>query len=357
MRLLLVPLILALLGSCGSPRIEWDRSISTAYSEFDGPLFAHLRQALRHLEEGRPAEARIELSGLCAAHPDNLELGTWLQEAELALFEQGGELPEDLVTAAAEHDDPAEALRALYQARVKDDPSVVAFVLAARAETDAIAAGRLLDQALKLDPRCAWALYGRAYALLRDRHAIDRWERAREALDDALSVDSSHIDARRLEAWMLAQEGDSAAAAGALETWLKETAGDPRVSSPERLAAQLDLAIAWVRLGHARETMELCLSLEGDDRERPRRLAILAVAWHELGEPQLALDAARRAEAAQPGVLLPVVQQALVLQHDLENEEAAMERWRFVAEASGDDLASVMQSVHAKVELERAESR
>ena len=231
------------------------------------------------------------------------------------------------------------------------------FVLAARAETDAIAALTLLDRALELDPTCAWAHYGKAHALLRDRGATDRWAKARESLARALIHDPAHLRARRLECWMLAQEGQASVAADAMEIWLNETRQDPRVATEDRHRVQLDLSIAWILQGHAKEADDLLVSMEGSELERPRRLAILAVALHEQGRFEEALDVALRAERASPGSLLPVVHQAILLQHDLDDREAAEARWREVAEKAGGDLASILQGVRARVELERGERR
>ena len=84
---------------------------------------------------------------------------------------------------------------------------MVSHVLAARVEDDAIAAERMLDLALELDPLCSWAHYGRAHALLRQDWKADRWSEAQSSLDEALARDPGHLRARRLQAWMHAQEG------------------------------------------------------------------------------------------------------------------------------------------------------
>lgn len=349
-------LLLAVLPlACGSPRVSWEGSWNAPYGALDPDQRKALAAARDDQAAGRLEQARRRLATLLGGAPDNLELGVVLQDVERQLLERGDPANPQLAEALAGHPEPAEALRSLYASRAEASPSVAGFVLAARAETDAIAEQTLLERALELDPSCAWAHYGRAHALLRDRPRTDRWVRAREALARALQLDPAHLRARRLEAWIFAQEGDAAAAARALEVWLRRTAGDPRVVRAERLTAQLDLAIAWVMSGHSPEAVSLLAGLEGEPHERSRRLAVLAVALHQDGQFEAALDAARRAESAEPGSLLPVVQQALLLQHDLGDPEAAEARWRAVAEGGGADLASMLQVLRARVELERGD--
>ncbi len=338
-------LVIALLPlACGSPRVSWETDWSAPYGTFDTDLRGAFTAARAEMDAGRLELARTRLATLAQTSPDNLEIGVWLQDVELALLE----------AAESPDSDPAVALRQLYLQRVSESPSVAGFVLAARAESDAIAAGILLDRALELDPTCAWAHYGKAHSLLRRTELIDRWDQARASLSRALTLDPSHLHARRLEAWVLAQEGDARAAARAYEVWLSRSAGDPRARSEDRRAVKLDLCIAWILSGHPREAAELLIDLEGRPEHRPRRLAVLAVALHEMGEIDAALDAARRAENAEPGSLLPVVQQAILLQHNLEDQAAAEARWAAVTEASGGDLASMLQGLRARVELERA---
>lgn len=354
MRTALLLFLVALPLSCGSPRVSWKSSWDDNYADFSTGQRAAFEGARSDLEEGRLEPAREGLSALFEAAPDNLEVGTWLQDVELLLLEGESPANPDLFAALEAAPAPAEALRSLYEERARSAPSVAGYVLAARAEPDAIAAVRLLESALELDPGCAWAYYGKAHALLRDRHLPDRWAKARDSLAMALTLDPSHLHARRLEAWMFAQEGDIGAAGRALEVWLDQTAGDPRVAIAARCTAQVDLAIALVQQGQSGRAVDLLRGLEGQPHDRGRRLAILAVALQEVGEIELALDSARRAEKADPGSLLPVVQQALLLQHDLEDSAAAQERWEVVAASGGGSLAAMMQVLRGRVELERS---
>jgi tetratricopeptide (TPR) repeat protein len=346
--------------ACGTPRVSWQSDWSAPYGNFDGDLRRAFAAARAELDGGRLNAARTRLATLTEVHPDNLELGFWLQDVELHLLERGSSVAGATAEPGSANGSPDQVLRKLYRERVTEQPSVAGFVLAARAESDALAAENLLERALELDPDCAWAHYGRAHALLRQRLRVDRWRVAREALGRAILLEPSHLRARRLEAWMLAQEGDAPGAAHALEVWLTRTLRDPRVPSEDRGTAQLDLAIAWILEGNPRAARDMLLGLEGLADGRPRRLAILAVALHELGQVEEALDAARRAEDAQPGSLLPVVQQAILLGGELDDRAAAQARWRAVAEGAGAEgagdgnLAMMLQGLRARVELERA---
>ncbi len=351
---LLLLVVATLLSACGTPQVTWEKSFEAPYGTFDTEQLEAFRAARREIDAGALERARTRLATLLGGAPNNLEIAVWLQDVELALLRRGSPPAEDLRAALEGAKDPDEALRTLYAKRLEAAPSPAGYVLAARAETDAIAARSLLERAIELDPTCAWAHYGRAYALLQDRHEPDRWELARSALSRALALDPSHLHARALEAWMLAQEGSVSAAARALELWLRRSADDPRVHQSRRISAQLDLAQLWILEGHPREAAALLRGLEGVPQERPRRLAILAVALHEQGDAHAALDAARRAELAAESPILPLVQEALLFASDLGDPEAAQERWREVAGAEAGDLGAILQTLRARVELERA---
>lgn len=344
----------ATLGACGAQGVAWKATWSAPYADFDDRLREEFGQARALMQAGRQEAAHARLAQLVSAHPDNIELGAWLQEVELVLLERGVALLPDL---AGEGASPEDALRRSYGERVEESPSVAGLVLAARVETDAIAAEIQLERALELDPRCAWAHYGRAHALLRLRHRVQRWREAREALRRTLEIDPGFVRARWLEAWMLAQEGAGRRAVFALDTWLLETRGDPRVTRDQRIAAELDLAQVRILVGDAKGARDLLLTLEGTTLGRTRRLAMLAVAEHELGDHQAALDAARRAEDSTDDTLLPQVQQALLLEHALGDAPGARAQWALVEEAAEGrtDLEAVLQGLRAQVERERAE--
>lgn len=345
----------ALCVACGTTRERWEPSWDAPYSTFDDALRAALEVALEHFEAGRFEAAWSLLDPLAREQPDNIEVGLWLQETELELLTAGSSVSPVLV-ALEGHSDPGATLRAYYRERVTDSPSVAGYLLAARLETDAIAAENLLESALELDPTCAWAHYGLAHAVLRNRPRVDRWRAARGSLVRALELDPGHPRARRLEGWMYAQEGTLEEAAWSLQTWLIATTGDARVTSAARVEVELDMALVWIQRGYAKQARDLLFTRQGEPHQRERRLAILAVAEHELGHLEAALDAARRAEDAAPGSLLPVVQQALIHQFGMLDPAAAEAEWTRVIEraSEGGDAADSLHNLRALVELERS---
>ena len=342
---------------CRSAETLWGRSWSAEYGRFSPELREQFFEVRQRMEARDFEGAWRQLAPLVESHDDNLELAIQLQEIELKLIESGTDVDPELAALGGAAD-PEETLRKLYAERADRDATVVRLVLAARVESDALAALNLLDQALALDPGCAWAHYGRAHALLQLRNLQNRWSAVQEALAAALEADPSHLRGRRLQAWMLAQEGAVSEGAVALQTWLEQTRDDPRFSQEERREAELDLALLFILDGAPSKGRRLLEALEGEPVGRGRRLALLSVAEHALGDYVSALDAARRAEGALDDELLPVVQQAILYEYWLEDFEAADEEWcQIIERAKGrGDLAQVVQSFRARVILERREA-
>ena len=257
--------------------------------------------------------------------PGNIEVAVLSQELEGALLLDGVDLfgPDHSLAEFA----PDVVLRLAYAARAAAEPTVVTEVLRARAETDLRAAATQLERAIELDPTCAWAHYGLSHVLLGDRSRVDRWSGARQSLARALELDPGHVRARRLEAWMAAQEGSRAEAEALL-----------------------------VR-GEDRRALRLLEDLEGVRHDRARRLMLLTVARQEGGDALGALDAALRAQGAgMQGEALPLVQEALVLELFLGRPDEAEERWQEVARLGegAANLADLIQGLRARVRLERA---
>ncbi len=352
--------VLIVLVACGcTATVEtWEPKWRAPYASFDKSARAELKQAREAMARGDWPAAWAALTALAQADPDNIEVGRTLQEVELELIAAGSTLDPELRSISGEGN-AEEGLRRLYAQRAEKAPSVAGYVLAARLETDAIAAENLLDRALELDPRCAWAHYGRAHALLRQGRRRDRWRLARESLVSALTLEPGHIHARRLEAWMLAQEGELRPAVRALQTWLEVTRDEVRLARAERIEAELDLATLFLLDGRVDESFALLSSLEGADVGRTRRLALAAVAAHELGDFEAARDYARRAEGAAGDPLLALVQQALLAQIAFGEDAIAEEGWRKVLEAAEErkDLGAILQAMRARVVLERARAQ
>jgi hypothetical protein len=334
-----------LCASCSSHRPRWEATWQSPGAEFEPREELALRAARTYYDEGK-LEAAVDLLKPVARNArDNLELGFWLQDLEWEWAEQMGQETGPFVTA--------------YADRARSDPTPANLILAARL-MEGPEALALLDGALKLDQDHAWAHYTRSHVLLGERSRADRWPAARAALSRALELDPSHLRARHLEAWILAQEGDVAQASTALERWLDQTRRDPRVAHAVRLEAEVDLALMWVRMGLAEEAEALLLTHAGQEVGRVRRLAVLAVAQHEQGRIEASLDTARRAELADPAALLPIVQQALLhgQRGRLDDLDRARKRWQEVVDAAAHqgDLAGLLQSVRARLHLERPDA-
>ncbi|MFT7678470.1 MAG: tetratricopeptide (TPR) repeat protein [Planctomycetota bacterium] len=338
-----------LLASCSSGPLEWKSSWEGKFAELPLSERPEFERAREDFESGRLEQAEERLRVLTEAYPDQLDLGVLLQEVELGLFASGS--GDGGARAAA---DPDAALAARYSELALSQVSVASLVLAARAATDPLLRKGYLERAIEHNPSCAWAHYGLARSLLQQRNQY-RWREAREALDQALSADSGHLGARRLEAWMLSQEGAVPQASKALEHWLRVTESDPRVSVAERTRARIDLAQIWIMAGHPEAAREELVALEGDPVDRSRRLAVLAVAEQEGGQIAAALDAARRAQRADGDSLLSLVQEALIQQYWTLDLEGAETTWNAVVEASGvsSELGDLLQGFRAKVAVER----
>ncbi|MDF1836580.1 MAG: tetratricopeptide repeat protein [Planctomycetota bacterium] len=326
-------------------------------------------RARQQMKAGEWLGAQARLQSLIEAYPDELDLGFALQDVEKQLLAQGAlpQMQEGLSApsiagapgpdqATSRQLDSASVLKFWYARRAAQSPSIPSLLLAARVETDPAKALNWLDRALDLDPTSAWAHYGRAYILLKQRDQY-RWRNSREALARALALDPSHVLARRMEAWMLAQEGDTGKAAIALERWLIATEFDPRVGHESRVEARLDLARVWLTIGKVDPALRELRSMEGEGFDRERRLLLLAVALTEKGDAEGALSVVRQAGLI-PGVgVLPWVQEALLLEHWFEDGSSALVLWKQILEEAGEssDPAVLLQSFRARVVVERSE--
>jgi len=343
----------ALVAACGGSSVRWSPSWTAPGARFAVEQREAFADARERLDAGDRLAALDALRDLHAADPDNLEVGAWLQDLELELLRDGVDLfaPAQSLANLA----PDEALRRAYRTRAEALLTFSAFVLAARVETDVKSAEITIERALELDPTNAWAHYARAHVLLEDRERVDRWSLARTALERALSLDPGHIRARRLEAWMAAQEGRRGPAESLLARWLDTTDGDPRVSRRARVDALLDFTLLLLIRGQDRRAVRILEDLEGEAISRPRRLMLLAVGRQEAGDALGALDAALAAQGASRETTLPLVQEALLHELFLDAPDVAEERWRAIAERTeaSAGIADLIQGLRARVRLER----
>lgn len=351
------------IAGCATRSATWEASWGAPYAAFDPDEQVDFAGARAMLDGGQRLSALAALRDLAAADEGNLELASWVQDVESDLLQDGvpaGELFPALRAgerlAASRDLAPEDGLRLVYADRAEESPTVQALILAARVETDGMAAESLLRRALELDPVCSWAHYGLAHVLLEKRSQPDRWSLARASLQRALEIEPGNLRARRLEAWMLAEEGSRDVAETQLRRWLEESAGDPRVSGAERVEAQLDLALLLLLRGEDRRAARLLEDLEGEPTGRARRWMLLTVARQEGGDLLGALDATLRAQGAAAGEVLPLVQEALLSEAFLDRPEQASALWEEVAALAGDgtSITDLVQGLRARVRMERA---
>ncbi len=350
------------LGACAGPSVlEWGGEPGVSDLFQPGQLEA-LTVVRDDLEAGRRERALERLVELGRVAPQNLTIGSLRQDLELELLESGGtieSLTRDLVSAARSSEgSPRTLLRRWYALRAEEGGTVQELVLAARIEDDELAALRLLDEALGLDPREIWAHFGRAHVLVR----LNRLADARAALNVALELDAGHPRVRALEAALIALEGDRPRAIRAHVQWLRETGGDPRVSGDIRDQAILDL----VELELAEERYDSAYGrLMAFEPRSPalavRRLLDLVVAADGVGSFDQALASAREAAELDPSEFRAHIQEAKLLEVRFGDRPGARDAWRRAAESAGaassggEGGEAALQLLAAQVELARLE--
>jgi len=299
---------------------------------------AVLRRARAASDAGDFESARSLLEPVAHRRPDDVAVAIMLQDATLA-------------PASAEQ---REALVVAARSRADESPAVQSLLLAARIEPDARAARTWLERAVAAGPRNAWT----HYALAHLEASSGNWVEAHRRLAKALEIDPGHRSARRLEAAVVARAGKTADAIDALELWIGATEGDPRIATDSRVLAELDLAHLLILAGEAERAREVLVGLADVALDQVRRWCLLAAAEQGLGRPNEALDAARAAQALDPDSVLPLVQEALLVEHHLQDREAARAAWLRVLEAvrGNTGLGALIQGLRARVVLERGET-
>jgi tetratricopeptide (TPR) repeat protein len=391
---------LSIASSCWSNPVEHIPDSTSSYDVLPEEFRPRFDAARVNMDAGRLDLARPALEDLCRELPDNLFVGIWLQEVELAASSGpaqgdpsrretagdppgarsrlGGSNATDRGTApssaeggaqssaeggaakAAEPeasrqsgagDRPLDELRQRYRRAADDAPTVARLVLAARLEDDEIAADVLLDRAQAIDSRCAWIHYARAWFAAR----ANRWPDVRSEIAAAKEIDPGHMPTRWLDAWMLARGGGVREAISALEGWLDRARGDLRLDVRLVREAELDLALLCVLDGDPKRAHDILTALGDDEVDAGRKWSAIAPTDQALGDEHEALTAAQHAEEFSPGEILPVVQQALLYESWLGNPDAAEAAWtRALALSRGSsDLAALLERVRARVHVER----
>ena len=341
--------------------------------EADVPV---VRSARARLEAGEPRAALALLDPLVARHPLHLSLAILRQEARLALASDGtvpggpggsGD-PGGSGGAPGGSGGPGAALFPAALARAEEADAVVPWILAARLAATPADARLLLERAERLDPRCVWVPYARAFGFVQERD----FARARDAIDQALRLDGGHLPARRLQALLLANAGEVEEATEVLVDWLPAAEQDPFVGPRALAEARADLAALLVLDGRADQALATLDSLDPGELASPARAELVrAVALDEAGREPRALAAAQLAAQLDPTGFLPLLHQALLAKNrgDAAAEEEA---WRRLlarieergARAGGSpapidfDALLVRLRAHARLErLERAARR
>jgi tetratricopeptide (TPR) repeat protein len=329
------------------------RSIPDTRSVYDDLPDAGMRTlalARTALDEGRTEEARRTFAELAGVHPVNIPVGIWLQEAEIALASAR--------SGSTGAESGLERLRERYRKRAEEERSaqserlVAGLVLAARVEPDPLAAQVLLERAEKLDPRCAWCSYGRAFLAA---HAGD-WVEVRERIARAKAADPGHMPTLWLETWMLARSGNHPQAMVSLDTWIEKAQDDPRLDSRLVSEARLDRALLAVLDGDPKEARALLSQIPPDQTADPaRRWMVQAGAEQQGDDPEAAIAAAQEAERLRPNELLPIIQEALLHGMWLDDPHAAEADWTRALALTRTDpaLGSLLERARARVRLER----
>lgn len=327
---------LLLLPSCWTDALRSIPDTNSPYDALSDQALDHLAEARAELASGNPAAACAVLGVLAEQFPQNIPVGVCRQEAEIALAKSRGETPD---------------LRGTYRSRAEEDPTVANLVLAARVEPDADKALVLLDRAEKLDPRCAWCSYGKAWLAAR---AAD-WKEVHDRIARAKAADPGHMPTRWLETWVLAREGGLAQAITSLTTWADRARGDPRIDPQLVLAADLDRALLAVLASDPKLARSILGDLKDKSADAARRKMIEAGADQGLGDSAAALAAAAEAERLKPDDVVPVVQQAMLHEVWLGDPRAAEADWNRALEVSRTDpaLSSLLERVRARVRIER----
>jgi len=346
----LVPWLGLLLGACGAPGVyspnpgPYDR-IPDAWEE---PLFV----ARRHLNEGEPDRAHEILVRLTQEDPRILPVRIFLQELELELLVERGR------AGRLSFNEPERAREYLgnhYLTKAEGNPTPESFVLAARLETEYSKAIELLNQAEALDPRCVWVPYARAWWNFTDYHFTS----AEDAVREAFRLDSGHLATMRLHALMLTAEGETRGALKVLEQWWKRMRNDPLVS-PEMLGAALfDLASLHVLAGEPREALQLLENVDQRVLDQVARLEeVRAAAYEGLDDYVRSHEAIRRARELDPDDPLPLVQEAMLLARQRE-EEAELVAWQRLLDhldaTEGRGFGAMIRRIQALTRLQRAE--
>ncbi|MEM7517418.1 MAG: hypothetical protein AAF368_10915, partial [Planctomycetota bacterium] len=263
------------LPACRSAFPEWRSEAKVDRDELPAEGWLRFETARKDYDLGSFRLAREGFERLTFDYPEHILSGAWLQETEFALAREE--------STAEEEAELETKLRMSYRERAEERNTPEALVLAARVETDPFAALALLRRAVRADDECVWAHYGLAFWHSKQRE----WSEARRALGRCFDLDPEHIEARRLEAWVLAQTGQFDLAGEALDRWIDRAETSVRIPPDRIREARVELALISALQGRPSRTLRLLDAIERDrdpalellegveaTRERSRRFAL-----------------------------------------------------------------------------------
>jgi tetratricopeptide (TPR) repeat protein len=328
-----VVLALAILGACGAPGPVVIPVTTSRYDALEASQLADFRAARTAFEAHDFATAHDAFERLLAADPENICIGTWLEECEFA----AGETPAAITERWAE--------------RARQAPSVANEVLAARVATDAEARDAALARAEAIDRHCAWIHHARAFAAA----SISDWPAARKHIAAAKEADPGNLWTYWLSAWIATRTETIEEVASALAGFIERARDDPRIARTLLDSARLDLALVWTLYDEPRDARDLLAEVDPNGPDAARRLLALAQIRQALGDLKGALAAAEDAEKTAPDDILPVVQQAVLFEEWMHDDVRAEEAWKRALEMarSSTKLVSVLERTRASIRLER----
>lgn len=348
----LAALVLLLAVACGGPAARKLARAQSRYDALDAEGLHALGEARLLLANGHAEEAVAAFEALRVKQPECVYLVLWQEEAEISARGLDAVWPggSGAHPASAEQAAAIEGLRADWRKRAEAG-GVVELLAAARLESDAALARGLLERAERLDAQCAWVPYARAFLAAREND----WPEVERQIERSIALDPGHLPTLWIEAWTKARGGDPALGSATLAAWVERAQGDPRIDPRLLQGAQLDLAVLAVLQGEPKVAREWLDELEKELPQDARVQCARASVEQALGNVDEALAWAERAHASAPNALLPLVQQALLLQNWKKDPVAAEKLWGDVlaqARASS-EMGALFERLRARVLLDR----
>lgn len=331
--------LLALLAACAGTPVRVMPVSETRIDQLDAAARPRFMAGREALIAGRPVDALEVFTDLHHADQRNMVHALWMQDAQFELARLAGRQPD--------------AQGWLFEAGQRGD--VRAWLLAARASPDPAAEEAALARAAAVPsppPEDAvWLHYALGFRAARK----GAYDEARAEAAKARALDPGHSHAFWLEAWLVARHGSQAQGAAMLRGWLESARDDVRIDPARVAAAELDLALLSLAAADVAEARKWLAEVDAWQVDLLRYETAKAAVADAAGEPQAAVRSARAAANAAPQDLLPLVQQAILLEGPLGEPAAAEELWSRIYESKHDsgDLVELLRACRARIRYER----